>query len=301
MKILKSKFGFWLALIVFLLIVLLGIGLMVYPLIAARYAESVRSEIQTSYEEIIQEVDTFEMDAIRDSAMAYNKDLANKVFTPLDYEERGYYDLMVLPDTDVMCYISIPKIDVYLPVYHGVGTSSLDKGAGHMEQSSLPVGGPSTHAVISAHSGMAQSPMFSDLELLEIGDIFQIYVLNEVLTYEVENIEVVLPQMVNFTSVVMYEDLVSLVTCTPYGINTHRLIVRGHRIPTPVEEDTKEPIQLQNSSKNKESVWMQQYWHSVKMGAMIAITVLLVVLIVFFAIKLAGLLRVRGKYERKRK
>lgn len=263
--------------VIALLILLLfgGVGIMFYPMIAAKYAEAHHSEIQTLYDEIIKEVDTSEIDALWKSAQEYNEKLAAGEFSPLEYKENGYYDQLTLPNSKIMCFIRIPKINVYLPVYHGVEDSALDQGAGHMEQTSLPIGGNNTHAVISAHTGMAQSPMFTDLELLEKGDIFQIIVLGRTLTYEVDNIQVVLPQVVDLTRIQTGRDMASLITCTPYGINSHRLIVQGHRIETPTEEEVQEIIAQASTEQDTGSVWTQQYWHSVKIGGLIALMLML--------------------------
>lgn len=281
--------------IAFVLIFAIGVGLMMYPMIVSRYSEAVRSEIQTSYEDVLSEVDTSEIDAIRTAANEYNNDLFTGAFSRLDFKENGYYEQLKLPNTEVMCYVSIPKINVYLPVYHGVGTESLEKGAGHMEQSSLPVGGINTHAVISAHTGMARSPMFSDLELLKIGDIFQIHVLGETMTYEVAAIDVVLPQDVDTIQIQRERDLASLVTCTPYGINTHRLVVCGQRIENPEEEILETmPDQEQEDTG---SVWADQYWKSVKIGVFIALGIICTLVILFVFAFLQKKRETRGRYE----
>ena len=144
-----------------------------------------------------------------------------------------------------MAYVDIPKIGVYLPVEHGTSADTLEKSVGHVVGTSLPVGGSSTHAVLSAHSGMASSKLFSDIDQLELGDTFYIHVLGEVLAYQVDNIATVLPTDTSLLQIEDGKDLVTLVTCTPFGVNTHRLLVRGHRVPyTPetVEEITATPV-----------------------------------------------------------
>ena len=281
-----------------LLISLIGVGIMLYPRIAANYAETVRSEVQTHYEEVISVVDTSELDAVRASAEVYNHRLFSGEISPLEPEENAYYDELQLPDTDVMCYISIPGIDVYLPVYHGIGNDALGKGAGHMPQSSLPVGGLDTHSVITAHSGMAQSPMFSDLERMKIGDIFQIKILGETLTYEVENISVVLPQEVDAVQIQRDKDLSSLVTCTPYGVNSHRLVVTGHRIENPTEEQIQPTVSGNEEQEDISSVWADQYWKSIKIGAGIAVGFILLAVVLYFILMYGPTKpRKRGKYS----
>lgn len=294
MKIKKKKFNRVLIGLLFILIALIGVGIMMYPIVASQYAESVRSEIHSHYEEIVKEADTTDIEAILEAAQKYNQGLAEGSFKPLEFEENGYYDLLKLPDTDVLCYVSIPKINVTLPVYHGVNENALGNGAGHMPQSSLPVGGENTHAVISAHTGMAQSPMFSDLELLEIGDIFQIRVLDNIMTYEVDDISVVLPHEVETVKIQEGQDYVSLVTCTPYGINSHRLVVRGHRIENPSDDEVLEtlPPDVQDEVS---SVWLTEYWQSVKIGAYIALGVVVCLVVVYIAITVYRWWRKKGK------
>jgi len=173
-----------------------------------------------------------------------------------------------------LCW-SIPKINVSLPVYHGIGTDALNIGAGHMPQSSLPVGGANTHAVISAHTGMASSPMFTDLELLVPGDTFQITVLGETLTYMIQSeadIRTVLPQQIDYVQIKENEDLVTLVTCTPYGVNSHRLLVRGIRIKPEESLDitvTEDAVQISRTAVLMLAVavlavWMLLYIRAVR-------------------------------------
>jgi len=264
------------------LISLFGIAVMVYPIISSKYADSVRSQIHTEYENELEEIDTSEIDALRKSAIAYNKRLFTGQISPLMPKETGYYQELRMKNTKVMCYISIPKIDVFLPVYHGIGNDALSNGAGHLPQSSLPIGGPDTHAVISAHTGMAKSPMFSDLELLKEGDIFQIQVLNETLTYKVHEINVVLPNEIESVRIQRDRDLVTLVTCTPYGVNSHRLLVTGHRIENPPVEEIREIVEDREDANT--SVWTDQYWHSVKIGIGIAAGIIIIFLISYFVI-----------------
>lgn len=262
------------------LISLIGIAVMVYPIISSKYSDSVRSQIHTEYETDLKEIDTSEIDTLRESAISYNNRLFTGQISPLTPKKNGYYQELRMKTTKVMCYVSIPRIDVLLPVYHGIGNDALSNGAGHLPQSSLPIGGMDTHAVISAHTGMAKSPMFSDLELLKKGDIFQIQVLNDTLTYEVHDINVVLPNEIESVRIQRDQDLVTLVTCTPYGVNSHRLLVTGHRIENPPEQELREIEK--DREKADTSVWTNQYWRSVKIGIGIAIGTIIVFLIFHF-------------------
>ena len=160
-----------------------------------------------------------------------------------------------------MCYIDIPKINVYLPVQHGTDADTLERAVGHVVGTSLPVGGSSTHAVLSAHSGMASSKLFSDIDQLAVGDTFYIHVLGEVLAYKVDTINTVLPTDTSLLQIEDGKDLVTLVTCTPFGVNTHRLLVRGHRVPyTPEQEATAA------AEKPVASSWTQHYLTGLGIG-----------------------------------
>ena len=162
-----------------------------------------------------------------------------------------------------MGYIEIPKIHVDLPIYHGTGSDSLDRGTGHLLGSSLPVGGEGTHTIITGHSGMASQKMFTDLEQLQEGDIFYLRVLDETLAYEVKAVHTVLPHDTTHLGIVSGQDLCTLVTCTPTGINTHRLLVQGERI----EYETAEEIAAQTESVQVGSTWEAEYVMGLKLGA----------------------------------
>jgi len=200
-----------------------------------------------SYNETVSSMDDDAIDAQLAKAEAYNKSLLTSKVTlsdPFDTdtatekEDNATYESM-LNMTDAMAYIEIPSINVYLPIYHGTDEETLSKGVGHLEGTSLPIGGVGTHCVLSAHSGLPTAELFTNLEKLEIGDDFYIHVLNEVLTYQVDQIKVVLPSDTSLLQIDPDEDYVTLVTCTPYAVNTHRLLVRGTRIyPTDKSQQT---------------------------------------------------------------
>ena len=172
------------------------------------------------------------------AAREYNDALFRNEIVPTEYEKNGYFNYLNLSDGSPMGYVEIPCINVKVPFYHGVAETTLQKGAGHMPPTSLPVGGENTHATISAHSGMASMPMFTDLELMRIGDIFYVHVLGETLCYKVEYINNrVEPDDISVLQIERGRDLVTLVTCTPVGVNTHRLIVTGERIDMEQEDE----------------------------------------------------------------
>ena len=237
-----------------------ALGLLLYPLAGELLSEKHHSDVETAYTAAIEDTDDAELTAQRQAAQQYNAMLANAAISeggasapPLAYAEQ-------LTVGGVMAYIDIPKINVYLPVQHGTGAETLERSVGHVMGTSLPVGGSSTHAVLSAHSGMASSKLFSDIDQLEKGDTFYIHVLGEVLAYEVDNINTVLPTDTNLLQIEDGKDLVTLVTCTPFGINTHRLLVRGHRVPyTPEQASAAE-------EKPVASSWTQHYLTGLVIG-----------------------------------
>ena len=256
---------------------LAGLGTMLYPMFSQWYTSKYHSEVRTQYHALVDGAEeNHEIDAMREAAMEYNRALFAGEVNTAEYETNGYMDLLDPMGNGIMGYIIIPKINVDLPIYHTTDLQILDVGAGHMQQTSLPVGGTNTHAVISAHTGMAESPMFSDLELLEIGDIFQLEVLDDILTYEVYEIEVVEPYEIDSILIQAGQDLCTLVTCTPYGINSHRLLVHGQRIETPeTSGEGSETVAVQGQESG-ESVWMKNYKQSIRIGLLIILIFLVI-------------------------
>ena len=238
-----------------------ALGLLLYPLVGELLNEKYHSDVETTYTAAIEDTDGAELTAQREAAEQYNAMLANATISeggasapPLAYTEQ-------LTVGGAMCYVDIPKINVYLPVQHGTGADILEKSVGHVVGTSLPVGGSSTHAVLSAHSGMASSKLFSDIDQLEKGDIFYIHVLGDTLAYEVDGINTVVPTDTSLLQIEEGKDLVTLVTCTPFGINTHRLLVRGHRVPyTPEQEATAA------TERPAASSWTQHYLTGLSIG-----------------------------------
>ena len=214
-----------------------------YPLISNYLYDRRQDTIITGYEEVVKELDTSELNEEVERCREYNRRLAEKsqVYTGDEMEnvqfdtsfgvnEEEYFSRMNIGESAVMGYVKIPKIGVYLSVYHGTDEEVLQKGLGHLKESSLPVGGESTHAVVTGHSGTTNKALFTDLHLLEAGDVFFLSVLGQVLAYQVDQIEVVLPYEVDSLTIQDGTDYVTLLTCTPYGVNTHRLLVRGTRV-----------------------------------------------------------------------
>ena len=217
--------------IILILIFLVGLSVMLYPTVSDYINQKNQSRAVASYSEEVENLSDVDYQAYFDAADDYNRRLAE---TPDAFyrpeEVSGYTDTLDVSGTGIMGYITISKIGVELPVYHGTSDGVLQVAAGHLEGSSLPVGGAGTHAVISAHRGLPSAKLFTNLDELEAGDTFTITVLDRVLTYEVDQISIVLPTETDLLQPVEGKDYVTLMTCTPYGINTHRLLVRGKRI-----------------------------------------------------------------------
>ena len=277
---------------------LLALGMTLYPVISNYVNEKYASEIHTAYEEVVRQADNTALVEAKKLAIAYNE-----AITPGAAEDTYSQSALIEASVDydhqldiagngIMGYVEIPKIGVNLPIYHGTGNDSLDRGVGHLLGSSLPVGGESTHSILTGHSGMASQKMFTDLEQLGIEDVFYLHVLNETLAYQVVEINVVLPNDATHLGIRSGEDLCTLVTCTPYGVNTHRLLVHGSRIPY---EEVKELAAEVMQAEEIVSSWEQQYIRGIAIGL---IVVLVIVLLFACFVPTWRKRRRRGKYER---
>ena len=248
-------------LIPFVLFALAG-ALLIYPWISIIASTKYHSDVETVYANAIADADNAELAEQRRAAEAYNALLRGEAAvsaggasaSPLVYAEQ-------LTVGGAMCTIDIPKIGVYLPVRHGTGAETLERAVGHLVGTSLPAGGAGTHAVLSAHSGMASAKLFSDIDQLVKGDVFYIHVLGEVLAYEVDQIATVLPSDTSLLQIEEDKDYVTLITCMPFGVNTHRLLVRGHRVPYVPE------MVVENGKTPKAaSSWTQHYLTGLGIG-----------------------------------
>lgn len=224
-----------------ILIFLAGLGFISYPTVSNLWNQAHQSRAIATYSEQVEKLDDSENKAMLKAARKYNKSLLKKSdhWKLSKKDKKKYESLLDVSGTGIMGYIEIPKIDCSLPVYHGTDEGALQIAIGHLEGSSLPVGGKSTHSVLSGHRGLPSARLFTDLDQMEEGDIFILNVLGRKLAYEVDQIKVVLPEEMSDLEVIEGQDLCTLVTCTPYGINTHRLLVRGHRTKY-VEEKVEE-------------------------------------------------------------
>lgn len=223
------------------LIFLTGLGVLLYPVFSDLWNQHRQNRLMTDYTNTVTDMEDAERNALWSAAVQYNQGLQaapQDAFTGADPGPKNPYWSLLDPDgTGVMGYLEIPKISLRLPIYHGTGDAVLQKGIGHLAGTSLPVGGSGTHCVLSGHRGLPSALLFTDLDQLETGDTFTLYVLDQRLSYQVDQILVVEPEDVSALAPEDGKDYVTLVTCTPYGVNTHRLLVRGSRI-----EDTQEPV-----------------------------------------------------------
>ena len=222
--------------LILVLIFLVGLSLLLYPSFSDYWNSFHQSRAIMSYLEDVGGMDSAEYDAVIARARAYNDAIDKESFRWFlsDEEREDYNSQLNVSKGGSMGYISIEKLHVQLPIYHGTDESVLQTSIGHLDWTSLPVGGESTHSVLSGHRGLPRAKLFSDLDKLTEGDVFTLNILNETLSYQVDQIRVVEPQDVTDLQIVPGKDYCTLVTCTPYGINTHRLLVRGHRVDNPM-------------------------------------------------------------------
>ncbi len=227
--------------ILLLVVLLAGVALLLYPTISDHWNALRQSKAIAAYAESVEGMDAEQYQKILAEAQEYNAKLAQRPrhYTLTETEAERYEQMLDIDDDNrVMGYVEIPKIHVSLPIYHGTDDTVLQQAIGHLEWTSLPVGGESSHCVLSGHRGLPSAKLFTNLDQLTEGDTFMLRVLNEVLTYEVDQILIVEPQEVDALQIVEGQDYCTLVTCTPYGVNTHRLLVRGHRIANAAEADS---------------------------------------------------------------
>lgn len=219
--------------IILVLIFLVGLSVLLYPTVSDFWNEKRQSEAIVDYDTVINQIDEKDYTKNFEEAQKYNEEIKELSFPLMNYDDvSGYEDTLNISKTGMMGYITIDKIKVQLPIYHGTSDAVLNSAVGHLEGTSLPIGGESTHCVLSAHRGLPSAKLFTNLDKMEVGDTFTITVLDKVLTYQVDQILIVLPQEIDELYVKDGEDYCTLVTCTPYGINTHRILVRGTRIET---------------------------------------------------------------------
>ncbi len=248
----------------------------------------------------MEQADNQEIQKAKDNAAAYNHSITPGAAQADAYSQEGllaasedYDNQLNIAGNGIMGYVEVPKISVNLPIYHGTENDSLERGVGHLLGSSLPIGGESTHSILTGHSGMASQKMFTDLEQLTLGDVFYLHVLDETLAYQVADINTVLPYDTSLLGIAPGEDLCTLVTCTPYGVNTHRLLVQGSRIPYEEAEQVQEGTAPAEQSV---SSWEQHYLKGLAIG-LIAVAILAAVILL--AVKLRKREARGGHYAKK--
>ena len=267
-----------------IIIILVGICFLLYPTVSDYLAKKNQVEIIREYDEVVSNLDEEEINKEWQKAQTYNENLSGEPVHDPFVEGSGYAlpenykEVLNISENGIMAHIEIPKISIYLPIYHGTNSQVLEKGVGHIESTSFPIGGASSHCVLTGHTGLPSAELFTKLDELEVGDIFYIHILNKVLTYKIYETKVILPDKIDELQITSGKDLVTLVTCTPYGINSHRLLVKAER--TEYEEynqnesvDSENNIQIKNIDKN-------YYLIGIIIGFII-----IVVIIVFFAKK----------------
>lgn len=262
--------------VILILVFLIGLSVMLYPTVSDFLNSISQSRYISGYKNEVAELNQEEYDSILAQARSYNDALLGNTarFEPTPEETLRYEQLLRVDEAGVMGYLEIPKIDVYLPMYHGVSESVLEVGIGHIEGSSLPIGGVGTHTLLSGHRGLPSAKIFTDLDKLEIGDSFSIKVLNETMTYEIEKIQTVLPSEVEALAVAPNRDLCTLVTCTPYGINSHRLLITGVRVNTEIAPGEKTKLHVEADAVQIDPIYVAPV-----MGAPILILIVIYLLI----------------------
>lgn len=268
-----------------ILVFLTALGITLYPIISNYVNQKYASKIYTEYEEMIQNVDDTSLKDARRLAEQYNNALAPVSAyeqESLSEASQNYDTLLNMGGNGIMGYVEIPSIQVNLPIYHGTGSETLERGIGHLLGSSLPIGGASTHSVLSGHSGLAGQKMFTDLLQVKEGDVFYLHVLGETLAYQVVSLNTVLPYDTSLLGITPDADLCTLITCTPLAVNTHRLLVTGERIPYESAQEIQ--AEMQQETTEVESAWEQEYLH----GLYIALAIVLLLMIICCAVAFFG-------------
>ena len=249
------------------LLFLIGFGILIYPTVSNQWNTYRQNQLISSYDNTIQDMESEDFTSEWEKAKAFNDTIQqNNLYGDVfgedenDIKDTEYWKILNVADDGVMGYLSIPKINIKLAIYHGTGDKDLQTGVGHLNGTKLPIGGESTHSVLAAHRGLPSAKLFTDIDQLEVGDKFYIHVLDEVLAYKVDQIKVVLPEETQDIGIVEGKDYCTLVTCTPYAINTHRLLVRGERteyIPPEelAEQNAVHEVQSQTITKRIVDVW----------------------------------------------
>ena len=265
------------------LLFLIGFGILIYPTVSNQWNTYRQNQLISSYDNTIQDMEPEDFTSKWEKAKAFNdtiqqNNLYGDVFGEDENDIKGteYWKILNVADDGVMGYLSIPKINIKLAIYHGTGDDELQTGVGHLNGTKLPIGGESTHSVLAAHRGLPSAKLFTDLDKLKLGDMFFITVCNQKLAYEVDNIAVVEPTAIDLIRIDTQQDYVTLLTCTPYGVNTHRLLVRGHRVDM-AEEAIAE---VEEKAVPEGSTWIEKYAEGLAIGLITSFAAMLLLLLI---------------------
>ncbi len=286
-------------LIIAIIFIIVGTGIFLYPSISNYFAEKNHVEAIRNYDKMVVKIGEDSLKKEKEKAQTYNENLSgDPVHDPFVLGSgyalpENYKEVLNISGDGIMGYIQIPKISVDLPIYHGTSEEVLEKGVGHIQNTSVPIGGNSTHSVLTGHTGLPNAELFTRLDELVVGDIFYIHVLNDILTYKVYEIKVVLPDNIDELRITSGEDLVTLVTCTPYGVNSHRLLVKAKRVEYEDYTENNNSGNTTETSNNSNTINnvetkktnKQYYLTGIQIGTVILIIVLITTLIVGIIIK----------------
>jgi len=280
-----------LLLIISIIFIILGVGIFLYPSISNYLAEKNHIDIIRNYDDLIVKIDEEKINEEKEKAKIYNENLSgDPVHDPFVIGSgyalpENYKEVLNVGDDGVMGYVEIPKISVYLPIYHGTSDEVLEKGVGHIQNTSVPIGGKSTHSVLTGHTGLPNAELFTRLDELGIGDIFYIHVLDDVLTYKVFETKVILPDKIDELQILNGKDYVTLVTCTPYGVNSHRLLVKAERVEYEEYSVTKSTTDEEGTDTKKESPSKHYYLTGTQIGIVLLVLILTIVSIIGISIR----------------
>ncbi len=280
-----------LLLIISIIFIILGVGIFLYPSISNYLAEKNHIDIIRNYDNLIVKINEEKINEEKEKARIYNENLSgDPVHDPFVIGSgyalpENYKEVLNVSDDGVMGYVEIPKISVYLPIYHGTSDEVLEKGVGHIQNTSVPIGGNSTHSILTGHTGLPNAELFTRLDELGIGDIFYIHVLGDVLTYKVFETKVILPDKIDELRILNGKDYVTLVTCTPYGVNSHRLLVKAERVEYEEYSVTKSTTDEEGTDTKKESPSKHYYLTGTQIGIVILALILMITVIIIVSMR----------------
>lgn len=280
-----------LLLIISIIFIILGVGIFLYPSISNYLAEKNHVDIIRKYDDLVVKIDEEKLNEEKEKARIYNENLSgDPVHDPFIIGSgyalpENYKEVLNISNDGVMGYVEIPKISVYLPIYHGTSDDVLEKGVGHIQNTSVPVGGNSTHSVLTGHTGLPNAELFTRLDELVIGDIFYIHVLGDVLTYKVFETKVILPDKIDELQILNGKDYVTLVTCTPYGVNSHRLLVKAERVEYEEYSTGKSNTNSEETPSKTENISKHYYLTGTQIGIVILALILMITVIIIVSMR----------------